>query len=103
MATLESLASEITAQALALSKHLAEKKLQPPSFAPDAPPSLPHGEDFAQVQAARQALVEAAQAIRDLALGPDECITAFATGVSQREYLPHAVAITQLTRTSHTT
>ena len=82
MTTLEGLASQVNSHASALSKLLAEAKLAQPSFAPDAAPSPPHGKEYEKVQAARMALVEAAQSIRDLALGPDDCITAFSDGVS---------------------
>lgn len=79
--TLEGLAAKITAHATAFSQRLTEAGLGQPSFAPDAPPAPPHGKEFEKVQEARMALVEAAQAIRDLALGPEDCITAFSDGV----------------------
>ena len=81
MATLEGFATQVNTHATLLSQLLAEAKLPPPSFAPDAPPGPPHGEEFEKIQAARMSLIEAAQAIRDLALGPEACITAFSDGV----------------------
>ena len=81
MATLEGLAAQINTHATALSQLLTEANLPAPSFAPDAPPSPPHGKDFERIQAARMSLIEAAQAVRDLALGPVDCITALSDGV----------------------
>jgi hypothetical protein len=82
MATLEDLAAQVGSHAKELSRLMAEAKLSPPSFGPDAAPSPPHGKGYEEVQNARMALIEAAQAIRDLALGPDDCITAYSDGVS---------------------
>lgn len=81
MATLEDLAAQINTNAAAYSQLLTEANLPAPSFAPDAPPAPPHGTEFEKIQAARMSLIEAAQAIRDLALGPSDCITAFSDGV----------------------
>lgn len=86
MTTLEGLASQISTHATALSQLLTEANLPAPSFAPDAPPSPPHGKDFENIQAARMSLIEAAQAIRDLALGPVDCITAFSDGVGRLKH-----------------
>jgi hypothetical protein len=82
MATLEVLAMQVSSHTKDLNQLLAEANLPSPSFGPDAAPSPPHGKDYEKVQAARMALIEAAQAIRDLALGPDDCITAYSDGVS---------------------
>ena len=87
MATLEGLAAQINTHTTALSQLLNEANLPAPSFGPDAPPSPPHGEKFEKVQSARMSLIEAAQAIRDLALGPVECVTAFSDGVGHLNYL----------------
>ncbi|KAL8717534.1 MAG: hypothetical protein Q9225_005227 [Loekoesia sp. 1 TL-2023] len=87
IATLGSLAAQINTHATALSQFLTEAKLPAPSFAPDAPPSPPQGKEFEQIQATRMSLVKAAQAIRDLALGPVDCITAFSDGVGHLNYL----------------
>lgn len=87
MATLEGLAAQIDTHATALSQLLTEANLPAPSFAPDAPPSPPHGTKFEKIQVARMSLIEAAQAIRDLALGPVDCITAFSDGVGRLSYL----------------
>ncbi|KAI4127458.1 MAG: hypothetical protein LQ338_003181 [Usnochroma carphineum] len=81
MATLEGLTAQINTHATALSQLLAEANLPALSFASDAPPSLPHGKDFEKIQTARMSLIEAAQGIRDLALGPVDCITAFSDGI----------------------
>jgi hypothetical protein len=81
MATLEGLATQINTHATALSRLLTEANLPAPSFAPDAPSNPPHEKKFEKIQAARMSLIEAAQAIRDLALGPVDCITAFSDGV----------------------
>ncbi|CAG8898853.1 unnamed protein product [Penicillium egyptiacum] len=81
MTTLESLANQAQVQASTLSKLLAEANLPSPSFAPDAPPAPPHGKEFEKIQAARMSLIESANAIRDLALGPEDCITAFSDGI----------------------
>ena len=87
MATLEGLAAQINTYATALSQLLTEANLPAPSFAPDASPSPPHGKNFEEIQAARMSLVEAAQAIRGLALGPVDCIIAFSDGVGHLNYL----------------
>jgi 6-hydroxytryprostatin B O-methyltransferase len=81
MTSLQGLADQVQLQASELSRLLAEANLPSPSFAPDAPPAPPHGKEFEKVQAARMSLIESANAIRDLALGPEDCITAFSDGV----------------------
>ncbi|KAJ5641284.1 hypothetical protein N7490_005284 [Penicillium lividum] len=81
MTSLEGLADQVQLQASELSKLLAEANLPSPSFAPDAPPAPPHGKEFEKIQAARMTLIESANAIRDLALGPEDCITAFSDGI----------------------
>ena len=83
MATLESLAAEVNTHAANLSKSLAEAALPAPSSGPDAPPPPPHGKQYEKVQASRMALIDAAEAIRDLARGPSECITAYSDVVRQ--------------------
>jgi len=87
MATLEDLAAQVNTHATAFKELLTEANLPAPSFAPDAPPGPPHGKEFEKIQAARMSLIEAAQAIRDLALGPVDCITAFTDGVGHLTYL----------------
>jgi hypothetical protein len=84
MASLEDLAAQVNSHTKELTQLLAETKLPLPSFGPDAAPSPPHGKGYEKVQAARMALIESAQAIRDLALGPDDCITAYSDGVSKQ-------------------
>ncbi len=70
--TLTDLAAQISTHAKAMTDLLAEASLPAPSFAPDAPPSVPIEPQYEKIQIARMALIEAADAIRDLALGPDE-------------------------------
>jgi hypothetical protein len=77
MAILEVLAMQVSSHTKDLSELLAQAKLPSPSFGPDAAPSPLHDKNYKNLQTARMALIEAAQAIRDLALGPDDCITTY--------------------------
>ena len=71
-ATLTELATQISQYAKSLTDLLAEQKLDAPSFAPDGPLSVPNAPEYAGIRMARMALVDAAETIRDLALGPDD-------------------------------
>ena len=86
MATLESLAAEVNTHAAALSQLLTKANLPAPSFAPNAPLNPPHEKRYEEIHAARMSLIEAAQAIRDLTLGPVDCITAYSDSVGHRIY-----------------
>jgi hypothetical protein len=66
--TLADLAAQISAHAKTLTDFLATNKLPGPSFAPDAPASFPTSN--MDVEETRFALIQAAEEIRDLALGP---------------------------------
>ncbi|PWY67993.1 S-adenosyl-L-methionine-dependent methyltransferase [Aspergillus sclerotioniger CBS 115572] len=70
MATLSEIAAHITEHAKLLDEHLQSKNLPPPSFAIDAPPDFPNPEKDPRVEAARVALIEDTQTLRNLALGP---------------------------------
>ncbi|KAJ5960698.1 uncharacterized protein N7479_007848 [Penicillium vulpinum] len=74
MTYLKGLADQVQLQASKLTRLLAEVNLPSPSFAPDAPPAPLHGKEFEKVQAACMSLIESANAIRDLALRPGDCI-----------------------------
>jgi hypothetical protein len=71
-ATLTELAAQISQYAKSLTDLLAAQKLGTPSFAPDAPPSVPNAPEYAEIQVARMALIDVAETMRDLALGPDD-------------------------------
>lgn len=87
MATLEDLAADISTHATALSQLLGQANLPAPSFAPDAPQNPPHEKRFEEIHAARMSLIDAAQAIRDLTLGPTDCITAYSDAVGRKRSL----------------
>jgi hypothetical protein len=71
-AALTELAAQISKYAKSLTDLLAAQKLDTPSFAPDAPLSVPNAPEYAEIQMARMALIDAAETMRDLALGPDD-------------------------------
>ena len=87
--TLTDLASQISAHAKSLSDLLVEANMPAPSFASDAPPSVPHEPENEKIQMARMALIGAAQAIRDLALGPDDYIKHLVHGVCKSNNETH--------------
>src|SRR5437762_5832823 len=73
-ATLTDLAAQISIHAKSLTDLLAEANMPAPSFAPDSPLSIPVEKEYEKIHMARTALMEAAEAIRDLAQGPEDCI-----------------------------
>jgi hypothetical protein len=87
--TLTDLAAQISAHAKSMSDLLAEANMPAPSFAPDAPPSVPLEPEYEKIQMARMALIGAAQAIRDLALGPDDYIKLMSFSVRKSNNRTH--------------
>jgi hypothetical protein len=77
--TLDDLAAQISAHAKALTDFLGTNKLPGPSFAPDAPASFPASN--MDLQETRFALIQAAEEIRDLALGPRDLMMRMALHV----------------------
>ena len=73
-ASLTELAAQISANARSMTDLLGAQNMLSPTFAADAPPSVPIGPEYEEIQTARMALVEAASTIRDLALGPDDAM-----------------------------
>jgi 6-hydroxytryprostatin B O-methyltransferase len=72
--TLTELAAQISTLTKQLSDSLSTHSLPPPSFAADAPPSLPRLPEYADIQVVRTSLIAAAGTLCDLAMGPDEVI-----------------------------
>ena len=70
--TFTDLAAQINIHAKSMTDLLAAHNLPTPSFASDAPPSVPFEQEYEKIQIARMALIEAAETIKDLALGPDD-------------------------------
>ena len=73
----EGLASQVQVQATTSCKVLAEASFPPPSFASGAPPAASHGIEFENTQAARMSLIQPANVTRDLAVRPEDVVTAF--------------------------
>lgn len=84
---LTELAAVVTNTTQTITKILTSKNLPQPSFTIDGPIEFPAGPEFADLQAARLKLVEAVQAIEQLAAGPKDYITWQALEVSWRRML----------------
>ncbi|PYI09331.1 O-methyltransferase [Aspergillus sclerotiicarbonarius CBS 121057] len=74
MTTLSDLAARITLHAKLLDEHLQSNNLPTPSFSIDAPPDFPNPDKDPRVEAARVALIEDTQTLRNLALGPGQVV-----------------------------
>jgi hypothetical protein len=76
------LAAVVASTVETITKTLASKGLPQPSFSVDGPIEFPSSPEFAELQGARLKLIEAAQAIEQLATGPKDYITSQALEVS---------------------
>lgn len=74
MTLLEEYATEIATQARKMTELLQKKDIALPSFSQDGPSSVPAGPDFKEIQEARMSLIDAAAAIQQLAIGPEDWI-----------------------------
>jgi hypothetical protein len=85
--TLTELAAQISTLTKQLADYLSTHNLPPPSFAADAPSSLPKLPEYADIQGVRTDLIAAAGALCELAMGPDEVIMTKVFLVSVLPYL----------------
>ncbi|KAF2172614.1 hypothetical protein M409DRAFT_16577 [Zasmidium cellare ATCC 36951] len=76
--TLEGFSEEILNLTHTLTKLIRDAGLSQPSFDANAPNSYPVGKEYEQIHRTRKALVDATQAMQDLAAGPFDHITKYA-------------------------
>lgn len=89
MATLQSLTQEVNDLTTTLTKLLEEANLPAPSFDATAPISYPTGKQYDNIHNTRMALVDATQAVQDMARGPFDIITSYADVVCPLQINPH--------------
>ena len=89
MATLQSLTQEVNDLSSTLSKLLEEAGLPSPSFDATAPTSYPAGKQYEKIHHTRMALVDATQAVQDMARGPFDIITQFPDVVIYPRFVHH--------------